>query len=72
MDTYRLALDQGQADVLSYYTAWNDLTAKRLEVVTFKQQLAETQIALEIAAGVYQLSALEPPAAQPATHEVKQ
>ncbi len=33
VDTYRQAVAQGQADVLSYYTAWNDLTAKRLEVL---------------------------------------
>ena len=30
-DTYRQAVAQGQADVLSYYTAWNDLTPKRLD-----------------------------------------
>ena len=64
VDTYRVAVEQGQADVLSYYTAWNDLTAKRLEVVSFRQQLAETQVALEIAAGAYRLSALVQPAAR--------
>jgi cobalt-zinc-cadmium efflux system outer membrane protein len=58
VDTYRQAVAQGQADVLSYYTAWNDLTAKRLGVLTLRQQLADTQTALEIAAGVYRLSAL--------------
>ena len=72
VDTYRLALDRGQADVLSYYTAWNNLTAKRLEIVALKQQLIETQIAFEIAAGVYDLRSIRhaPTTTQPATHEV--
>jgi len=72
VDTYRLAVGQGQADVLSYYTAWNDLTAKRLQIVTLKQQLVETRIALEIAAGVYELGVLRPAPAstQPTLHEV--
>ncbi len=63
VDTYRQAVAQGQADVLSYYTAWNDLTAKRLEVLSLKQQLAQTRAALEIAAGVFDLSAITHPAA---------
>jgi outer membrane protein TolC len=74
VDTYRLAIGQGQADVLSYYTAWNDLAAKRLEIVTLKQQLVETQIGLEIAAGAYELGAIRhaPPTTPPALHEVNQ
>jgi cobalt-zinc-cadmium efflux system outer membrane protein len=73
VDTYRKALDQGQADVLVYYTAWNDLTTKRSKIVTLKQQLAETRIALEIAAGVYELRSLghTPAAVQPGQDEVK-
>lgn len=61
-DTYRQAVAQGQADVLSYYTAWNDLTAKRLEVLSLEQQLAQTRAALEIAAGVYDLKDITEPA----------
>jgi cobalt-zinc-cadmium efflux system outer membrane protein len=74
VDTYRQALDQGQADVLVYYTAWNDLATQRSKVITLKQQLVETRMALEIAAGVYDLRSLEhaPEATQPVEHEVKQ
>jgi len=55
---YRQATGQGLADVLSYYTAWNNLFARQMEIVTLKQQLLETRIALEITAGVYQLGSL--------------
>ena len=69
VDTYRRAMDAGQADVLSYYTAWTDLTTQRLEILTLKQQLAETQVALEIAAGAYRLDSIatQPASTQPAT-----
>jgi len=74
VDTYRQALDQGQADVLVYYSVWNDLATQRSKIVTLKQQLVETRIALEIAAGVYDLGLLghTPEAMQPVEHEVKQ
>jgi outer membrane protein, heavy metal efflux system len=55
VDTYRLALGGGQADILSYYTAWNSLTEKRIEVLSLRQSLAETRIALEVASGLYRL-----------------
>ncbi len=55
VETYRRALDQGQADVLSYYTAWNDLTQAQIHVLQLKQQLADTRIGLELASGLYQL-----------------
>lgn len=55
--TYRLAVSAGQADVLSYYTAWNNLTGKQIEVLTFQRQLIETRIALELASGLYRLDA---------------
>jgi outer membrane protein, heavy metal efflux system len=51
--TYRIALEQHNADVLSYYRAQNDLTQKRITVLKLQQQLMETMSALEIAAGVY-------------------
>jgi cobalt-zinc-cadmium efflux system outer membrane protein len=53
VETYRLAIDKGQADVLSYYTAWNSLTQQRIEIVKLKQQLAEARISLELATGLY-------------------
>jgi len=52
--TYRQAVNAGQADVLSYYSAWNNLTQKRIDVLVFEQQLMQTRIALELASGYYQ------------------
>jgi len=53
VDSYRLALQQGNADVLTYYNARADLITKRLEFVDLKRQLADMYVALEIAAGSY-------------------
>jgi len=55
VETYRGALDEGQADVLSYYTAWNDLTQTQIRILQLKQQLVDTRIALELACGLYEL-----------------
>ncbi|MCB9767580.1 MAG: TolC family protein [Candidatus Omnitrophica bacterium] len=55
VDTYREAVDRGQADILNYYNAWNDLTDKKIELIDLKQALAETRIALEIASGTAHL-----------------
>ena len=55
VDTYRAAVDAGQADVLSYYTAWNDLTQKRIDILKFQQQLEEARISLELETGLYRL-----------------
>jgi outer membrane protein TolC len=53
VDSYRAALLQGNADVLTYYNARSDLTNKRLELLDLKRQLADMGVALEIAAGRY-------------------
>jgi outer membrane protein TolC len=53
VDSYNAALLQGNADVLTYYNARSDLTNKRLELLDLKRQLADTFVALEIAAGRY-------------------
>ncbi len=55
VDTYRAAVDAGQADVLSYYTAWNDLTQKRIDILKFQQQLEEARISLELETGLYRV-----------------
>jgi outer membrane protein, heavy metal efflux system len=57
VQTYRLAVNAGQADVLSYYTAWNTLTEKQIDVLTLQWQLADTRTALELASGLYRLDA---------------
>ncbi len=51
--TYRRAVQQGQADVLSYYTAWNSLTQKQIEVLALKRELADLHIALQLTSGLY-------------------
>jgi len=60
VDTYRTAVDAGQADVLSYYTAWNDLTQKRIDILKFQQKLVEARISLELATGLYQVPWVTP------------
>jgi outer membrane protein TolC len=67
VDTYKTALDQGNVDVLSYYTAIGDVQQKKLNVIKLKQQLVDNRIALEIAAGEYLPDAGGSPATQPAT-----
>jgi outer membrane protein, heavy metal efflux system len=53
IESYREALLQGNADVLTYYNARADLTTKEMELLDLKRQLADMDIALEIAAGRY-------------------
>ena len=53
VQTYYKALLEGNADVLSYYNARNDLTSKQLEVIKLRRNLSDRYIALEIAAGEY-------------------
>ena len=51
VETYRLALQNGNADVFSYYTAWNTLSQKEIAVDALKQRLIDQGIALELASG---------------------
>jgi outer membrane protein TolC len=69
--TYRVAVEQHNADVLSSYTAQNSLAQKRLAVLKLKQQLMDNTIALEIASGTYLPAAHHVRAglAQPSTME---
>ncbi len=57
VNTYKLAIEVGQADVLTYYTAWNNCTDKKIELISLQLQLDEARIALEIATGSYHLQA---------------
>ena len=45
------AVEQGNADVLSYYTARSNLLQKRIQLIKFREQLLEAHTALEIASG---------------------
>jgi outer membrane protein, heavy metal efflux system len=47
------AREQGNADVLSYYTARSNLLQKRIQLIKLQQQLLEAHTALEIASGHY-------------------
>jgi outer membrane protein TolC len=51
VDVYRIATEQGNADVLSYYNAWNDLSQKQIDILRLKQQLTDDRISLELAVG---------------------
>jgi outer membrane protein TolC len=53
VESYHRALLQGNADVLTYYNARTELTAKKMELIGIKRQLADMHVALEIAAGRY-------------------
>jgi outer membrane protein TolC len=53
VQTYYEALLEGNADVLSYYNARNNLISKQIEAINLKQTLMDQVIALEIAAGRY-------------------
>jgi outer membrane protein TolC len=47
------AVEQGNADVLSYYTARSNLLQKRIQLIKLQEQLLEAHTALEIASGRY-------------------
>ena len=47
------AVEQRNADVLSYYTARSNLLQKRIQLIKLQQQLLEAHTALEIASGHY-------------------
>lgn len=53
VQTYNTAVQEGNADILSYYNARNELTGKQIEIIKLKRDLADLGIALEIAAGQY-------------------
>jgi outer membrane protein TolC len=53
VETYYKAFLDGNADVISYYNARNELILKQIDVFKLKQTLSELGIALEIAAGRY-------------------
>ncbi|MFZ3376241.1 MAG: TolC family protein [Chthoniobacterales bacterium] len=53
VDSAQKAREQGNADVLSYYTARNNLLQKRIQLIKLQEQLLEANSALEIASGRY-------------------
>lgn len=67
VSTYKLALEHGNADVLSYYTAWNSLSQKEIALDQLKQRLMSDQIALELASGEPLPQPPVPASTEPAT-----
>jgi outer membrane protein TolC len=66
--SYDAALRQGNADILSVYSARGALAQKRIDIAKLKQQLVASWLALELASGRY----LPMPAgAAPATREAR-
>lgn len=53
VDVFQLALGQGNVNAFEYYSAENNLNQKTIQILKLKQQLIETRIALELAAGRY-------------------
>ncbi len=51
VETYRIALLEGHADVVTYYNAYNELFTKQMDLLTLKKELCNRMIALEIASG---------------------
>jgi outer membrane protein TolC len=53
VQTYGRAVEQGNADVLSFYAIRSTLAQRRVDVLKLKQQLIQNWVALEIASGQY-------------------
>jgi outer membrane protein TolC len=53
VDTYYLALLQGNADVLTYYNKRDELIGAQIALLDLRLQLVDQVVALEIAAGEY-------------------
>jgi outer membrane protein, heavy metal efflux system len=53
VESAQAAIDQRNADVLSYYTARSNLLQKRIQLIKLQEQLLEAHTALEIASGRY-------------------
>jgi outer membrane protein TolC len=66
-ENYRAALSAGRADILTYYAAWDNLTANRMKLIVLKGQLAGAVVALESATGRYRIE--QPHESPPADSE---
>ena len=55
VETYRIALLEGHADVITYYSALGDLFAKQMDLLNLKKDLCNRTIALEVASGQFYL-----------------
>ncbi len=53
VQVYQHALLEGNADVVTYYNARDQLISQTIDLLTLKRNLADQTVALEIAAGTY-------------------
>lgn len=53
VEDFRVASGQGNISAFDFYVAQNNLNQKSIQIIKLKQQLIETRIALELAAGRY-------------------
>jgi len=53
LNSAQTAMEQRNVDVLSYYTARNNLLQKKIQMIKLQEQLLEAHTALEIASGRY-------------------
>jgi len=53
---YQAGIENGQVDVFNYYVAWNNLTNKKIGLLTLKLQLVQAGIALEVVSGLYHVA----------------
>jgi outer membrane protein TolC len=53
VETYRIALLEGHADVITYYSALGDLFARQMDLLNLKKDLCNRAIALEVASGQF-------------------
>lgn len=51
--SYHKAVKEGQADILSYYNSLNNLTDKKIEIISLKMNLIQERIALDLSTGKY-------------------
>ncbi len=56
LKAYQAALKTGQVNALNFYSTWNSLTDKKIDLLTLELQLMQSGIALEVASGLYHIS----------------
>lgn len=57
VETYRAAFLEGNADVLTYYNAVNDLFSRHIDLLSLQKDLSSQMVALEIASGQFIVTA---------------
>ena len=69
LKNYRTALAAGRIDALVYASAWQDFVAARMQVLNLEGELAQAEVALQLATGLYELPRPGPAPASGQTRE---